>query len=121
MLPNLQFLHQARLISVELLAHDLLDDELSETLSQLKLTLTSGVICYIRYNEYGEYGYQILHSQLKNDFSRFDNFDDRWEVSTKPHHLHPRKQKEAVKSPMIGNPSKDIPILIHYIKKGTLP
>ena len=52
----------------------IIEDELNESLSQLKIVLDSGIIIYIKYNQFGEYGYQIIHSRKKNDFSRFDNF-----------------------------------------------
>jgi len=117
-ISHLSFLREARALLVDLLGVDIREDELDETLSQLKITFKSGLILYIKYNEFGEYGYQIIHSPQKNDFSRFDNFDDRWNVSTKPHHFHRRGKRKAVASSMNGNPSHDIPILIKYIKEG---
>jgi len=81
--------------------------------------LKSGVVIYIRYNEYGEYGYQIKYSPRKNDFLRFDNFDDRWDVSTKPHHFHQGNVK-VISSPMSGDPNHDIPILVKFIKKDKI-
>ncbi|TFG23445.1 MAG: hypothetical protein EU529_07460 [Promethearchaeota archaeon] len=118
MISHLSFLREARALLVDLLGVDIREDELDETLSQLKITFKSGLILYIKYNEFGEYGYQIIHSPQKNDFSRFDNFDDRWNVSTSPHHFHKRGKRKAVASSMIGNPNHDIPILIKYIKEG---
>ncbi len=99
MIPYISFLRKARVIIVDLLSDEIRSDELSENLSQLKVILKSGVIIYIRYNEYGEYGYQIKYSPEKNDFSRFDNSDDRWNVSTKPDHFH-KGNVEVIASPM---------------------
>ncbi|TFF88958.1 MAG: hypothetical protein EU550_00185 [Promethearchaeota archaeon] len=119
MIPYISFLRKARILIVELLKDEIRSDELSENLSQLKVMLKSGIIVYIRYNEYGEYGYQIKYSPEKNDFSRFDNFDDRWDVPTHPHHFH-KGNAEVIDSPMVGNPHHDIPILVKFIKEGTI-
>ncbi|MFO8020736.1 MAG: DUF6516 family protein [Promethearchaeia archaeon] len=119
MISHVSFLKEARSIIIELLADEIRSDELSEDYAQLKIVLKSGVVVYIRYNEYGEYGYQIKYSPLKNDFSRFDNFDNRWDVSTSPHHFHKGDEK-VVASPMLGNPSHDIPILVKFIKEGEI-
>jgi len=61
-----------------------------------------------------------MFSRKKSDFVRYDNYDDRWNVKTKPHHFHPRNKKPVLKSPMIGNPKYDMPILIQFIKKEAL-
>ena len=120
MIPHISFLREARALFVNQLGDSIREDEIDETISQLKITLKSGVILYIKYNEFGEYGYQIIYSPRKNDFSRFDNFDDKWDVSTKPHHLHERGNRNVVASSMIGKPTHDIPILIKYIKEETI-
>ena len=78
--------------------------------------MDSGVVIYIRYNQFGEYGYQIIHSRNKNDFSRFDNYDDCWKVKTQPHHYHVKGGREVKSSPMSGNPESDMPILVKYIE-----
>ena len=117
MIPHILFLQEARNLLINLLGENIKEDEIDETISQLKITLKSGIILYVRYNEFGEFGYQVLYSTRKNDFSRFDNFDDKWEVSTKPHHLHERGNRNVVSSSMIGKPSHDIPLLIKYIMK----
>jgi hypothetical protein len=44
------------------------------------------------------------------DFERYDNFDDRWKISTHPHHFH-LGNKKVTESPMNGNPQHDILIL----------
>jgi len=117
MISPISYLVKARVLLLDSLGEEVILDELNETLSQLKIKLKSGIIIYIKYNEFGEYGYQIIFSSQKGDFSRFDNFDDRWEVSTKPHHFHIRGKNIVVASPMLGKPDNDIPILIRYIKK----
>ncbi|TXT59552.1 MAG: hypothetical protein BAJALOKI3v1_1050002 [Promethearchaeota archaeon] len=119
MIPYISFLRKARVLIVDLLSDEIRSDKLSENLSQLKVLLKSGIIIYISYNEYGEYGYQINYSPEKNDFSRFDNFDDRWNVSTKPHHFH-KGNAEVIASPMSGEPNHDIPILVKFVKEGTI-
>ncbi|MBA7687840.1 hypothetical protein ES703_96313 [subsurface metagenome] len=53
-------------------------------------------------------------------FCFHDDFDDRWDVSTKPHHLHERGNRNVVASSMIGKSTHDIPILIKYIKEETI-
>ena len=57
-----------------------------------------------------------MHSRNKNDFSRFDNYDDCWKVKTRPHHYHVKGGSEVKSSPMSGNPESDMPILVKYIE-----
>jgi hypothetical protein len=120
MISNISFLRKARIIFINLLGNQIRSDELNEDLSQLKIILKSGTIIFIRYNQFGEYGYQIKYSSQKNDFSRFDNFDDRWDVSTKPHYFHRKGSFKAIASPMLGNPTHDIPILVKFLKEDKL-
>lgn len=114
-----ELLQKARELFLNLLGEDISTDEYREDLSQLRIKLTSGLILYIRYNEFGEYAYQIIFSPKKDDFSRFDNFDDRWDVSTKPHHFHEKGVDNVKISPMNGDPDHDMPLLVRYIIKGT--
>jgi hypothetical protein len=83
----------------------------------VQLEFISGLVIYIRYNEFDEYSYQIQFSNRKLDRIRYDNYDDKWDVSTKPNHLHPRFQNDAQQSDMIGDPIVDIPKLIDIIKE----
>ena len=76
------------------------------------ITFLSGHKIYIRYNDYDEYSYQFNFSQEPYDRFRFDT---RWNVSSKPHHFHPRGQKNASESPMTGDPNHDMPLLITYL------
>ncbi|MGC9781229.1 MAG: hypothetical protein HZR80_18450 [Candidatus Heimdallarchaeota archaeon] len=83
----------------------------------LTIKFRKGFILHIRYNDFGEYSYQILFSQKKFDRVRYDNYDDKWDVASKPDHLHPRNEQDAITSPMLGKSEKDIPLLIETIEK----
>ncbi|MCG3252860.1 MAG: hypothetical protein KAX09_03360 [Candidatus Heimdallarchaeota archaeon] len=83
----------------------------------LTIKFRKGFMLYIRYNDFDEYSYQILFSQKKFDRIRYDNYDDKWNVSSKPHHFHPRNKQTALESRMIGKPGKDIPVLIQILKE----
>lgn len=58
---------------------------------------------FIRFNDYQQYAYQFILSPKIGKFFRFDNFDDHWDVSKKPHHFH-SIEGNVVKSPMNGEP-----------------
>jgi len=112
-----------------LIARELLELNLTEKISQISIDLTykqlhivliDGIHLYIVYNNHGEYSYSIIFSKLDLDRCRFDNYDDHWNVSSRPHHFHPRKTKEAIKSPMKGSPDQDIIKLIELLKSGDL-
>ncbi|MBN1216627.1 MAG: hypothetical protein JXA99_14455 [Candidatus Lokiarchaeota archaeon] len=107
------------------IAKDILEQELSEIISflsidfifkRLNIKFHNGINIYIVYNNYDEYSYSILFSKLKLDRYRFDNYDDRWNVSSKPHHFHPRNAKEAIESKMTGLPEKDMIYLVDFLK-----
>ncbi|TFF90152.1 MAG: hypothetical protein EU548_04465 [Promethearchaeota archaeon] len=117
MVNHISQLKEARKLFLDLLGDHIINDDLVEDISQLKITFKTGQIVYIRYNEFNEYGYQILFSTKKNDSARFDNFDDKWEVSTRPHHFHERGSDNVVKSSMNGDPTFDIPLLVEYLKE----
>ncbi len=89
-------------------------------LSRIKIRLRDRNLIFIQYNDYGEYSYSIIFSKIKLDRCRFDNYDDRWNISTRPHHFHPRDLKEGYKSNMIGEPEHDIPLLCKLYKSGNL-
>ena len=114
---SLNLLRKARSLIIEELDDKIIEEELNESLYQLKITLSSYNLIYIKYNDFGEYGYQIFHSIDKNVYSRFDNFDDCWDVDTNPHHFHQANNAGVISSPMVGDPEKDIPILAEYINK----
>lgn len=81
----------------------------------LRVRFISGIFLYIRYNDYSEYSYQIIYSQSEHDRIRFDNYDDHWDIDTKPHHKHDRGSKKVSRSPMCGDPSKDILKLMDFL------
>jgi len=82
----------------------------------ISINFDNGINLYIRYNDYEEYSYQIMFSQDKYYRIRYDNYDDCWSLSTKPHHIHERGKKEAVESEMTGKPESDMPLLIEVLK-----
>ena len=110
-------------------AKDILEQHLSKEISylsidfmykQLHLVFLDGIHLYIVYNDHGEYSYSSLFSKLELDRCRFDNYDDRWNISSRPHHFHPRKKKYAIESIMKGFPDQDMITLIELLKSGKL-
>ena len=93
--------------------------ETHSILPRIKLEIEDNVIVYLRYNDHKEYSYQIIFSNEKNDWIRFDNYDEHWDVSSKPNHKHIRYKDEVIESPMIGEPNTDIPILNQIIISNT--
>jgi len=94
-------------------AKDILEQHLSNEISslsidfmynQLHLVFLDGVHLYVVYNNHGQYSYSIIFSKLELDRCRFDNYDEHWNVSSRPHHFHPRKKKDAIESIMKGLP-----------------
>lgn len=94
--------------------------DLDEDTGRLRIKLKSGITVFIRYNNYNQYSYVILFLSQTLDRVRFDNFDDRWEVTTKPHHTHPRYKEKAAKSPFRGIPTEDTPILCNFLRSGDI-
>ena len=82
----------------------------------LKIILQSEIIIHLRYNDYGEYTYLVIFSPTPDDIMRFDNYDDLWDVNTRPHHFHTRGLTSVVASPMKGIPESDISLLIKEIE-----
>jgi hypothetical protein len=89
-------------------------------LGRIKVTLTDGNVVYVQYNDFDEYAYVVRFSYIIDDICRFDNFDHNWNVSTIPHHFHPRHKDDGLDSPMTGDPEKDIYLFCHFIKSGFL-
>ena len=81
----------------------------------LKIVFNIEVYLYIRCNDYGEYSYSAILSPIPDDQMRFDNYDDIWDVKTRPDHFHVRGMQSVSDSPMNGEPNHDIPILLKYI------
>jgi hypothetical protein len=94
--------------------------DLDPDMGRFKFKLKSGITVFIRYNNYNQYSYTILFSSQALDRIRFDNFDDLWDVNSKPNHTHPRYQKSAISSPFTGTPSKDILLLSNLLKSGDI-
>ena len=109
-------LHESRNLIYSALQNEILELELNLFIYQLKVVFSTGSILYLRFNEFGEYGYQLLFTKKKGDFVRWDNFDDKWPVSSRPHHYHSRFGGGVEDSSMTGNPSSDIPWLIQFIQ-----
>ncbi len=89
-------------------------------LSRIKIRLRNNNMVFIQYNDFNEYGYSIIFSKIYLDRCRFDNYDDRWLFSTRPHHFHPRYKKEAIPSKMKGIPEEDIPYFCDLIISGKI-
>ncbi len=85
---------------------------------KLIITFMNGYSLYIRYNDFDEYSYQFMYSKKENDRFRYDNYDDRWNINTRPHHFHQRGSKSGIGSSMNGEPSHDIPLLLKYIEEN---
>jgi len=119
-MSSLQQLDKARLLLHQYLSIHLITLKFEPKLARIHAILRDNVQLYIRYNNHGEYSYSILFSKTALDRCRYDNYDDRWEVLTRPNHFHPRKNKEAFQSIMTGNPEKDIPLLCELILSGKL-
>jgi len=110
-------------------AADILERELAGAILQLTIDEDTAIIhaslkdateLYLHYNDYGEYTYSILFSELEMDRCRFDNYDDKWKVLSRPHHFHPAKTPGAFDSPMRGEPDLDLPLLLNLLKTGKL-
>jgi hypothetical protein len=117
LLKALDKLFIARKMLLEEFISEIKDEKIDDERPYLKITFFNGLILYIRYNDYNEYSYQLIYSQDYLDRIRYDNFDDRWEVKSRPHHFHPQGKEEAIESPMNGNPKHDIKILLKNILK----
>jgi hypothetical protein len=116
-LTGFEKLLAARKILLGRLLSEIKDEYIDDERPFLKITFFKGIVLYIRYNDYDEYSYQIVYSQEPLDRIRYDNYDDLWNVKSKPNHFHPKGEKKALESPMIGNPEHDIPILLKELLK----
>ena len=117
--------HEKKLKKAKHILENCLGDSIEKLLfqpklSRIKIHLRNNNIIYIQYNVYDEYGYSIIFSKIELDRCRFDNYDDKWELSTRPHHFHPRYKKEAIASNMNGNPEEDLPYLCSLINSGRI-
>lgn len=74
------------------LANHIITADLNGIINELKIIFRSGIILYIRYNDFDEYGYHLMYSSKKGDYERFDNYDKNWDIDSKPHHFHLRNK-----------------------------
>ncbi len=94
---------------------EILDFHLSEDRPMLTIIFKMGYTLFVQYNDYNEYSYHFQLAQKSNELIRYDNFDDRWNVSTKPHHFHPGDKQTATESSMKGLPEIDMLILVQKL------
>jgi hypothetical protein len=112
----LEKLDRARELLVPVLIHAIQNVRLRDEHFTLKIDFKQKSVLYILYNDYHEYSYQLLISHQALKSIRFDNFDDRWDVPTRPNHVH-LKNKSVMESPMNGDPTHDIPLLIKALQQ----
>lgn len=113
-------LERSKLILEKELSYSLKNLYFEPKLARYRIELRDGILLYIQYNNYDEYSYSIIFSKILLDRCRFDNYDDRWNVSTRPNHFHPRYDKSGYASLMTGDPDNDIKIICDLIKSGKL-
>jgi len=113
-------LQQARVILEQYFSVYLKNLSFEPKLARIFIQFRDEIQLYIRYNNHNQYSYSVIFSKNELDRCRFDNFDDRWKVSSRPHHFHPRFNKLGFLSPMVGLPEKDIPRLCDLIIHGKL-
>ena len=111
------------------IAFDYLNNHLKEIISQsaiishlsrIKIDLSDGASLYVQYNHCNEYSYSIIFSLSSLDRVRFDNYDEKWDLTTNPNHFHPWGEEKAIASPMSGDPMVDMKILVDLINDGKL-
>ncbi len=119
-MSSIKKLERSKLIIEEELSIHLRKIHFEPKLARIHIILRNEINLFIRYNNHDEYSYSVLFSKVELDRCRFDNYDDRWNISTKPHHFHSRFNKIGVSSPMNGNPENDIPLICELIKSGEL-
>jgi len=111
---------EAKVILEQLFDKEINSFKVNHDSRKLHIILTDGIEIYIIYNDHGGYGYNILFSKPDLDRCRFDNYDDKWDIDSRPHHFHPRKKKGVESSKMTGNPKHDIVYLYKMLKSGKL-
>ncbi len=90
--------------------------EINARLKRVKYILLDATFVYIQYNNHGEYSYSIIYSPMDQDLCRFDNYDQHWDVISRPHHFHPQKIYDAQESPMKGDPQNDMQELCRFLR-----
>jgi hypothetical protein len=115
---TIEKLEKARELLVPSLIRTITGVHLSDEHYTLRIDFEQHSILYVKYNDYQEYSYQILLSHQGSKSIRYDNFDDRWDVSSRPNPVH-MADKTVVASPMNGDPVHDMPLLIKVIQAET--
>jgi hypothetical protein len=85
---------------------------------KIGVEMKNGIKLYIQYNDHDQYSYSLIFSTMDLDRCRYDNYDQNWDVKSKPHHFHPKSSKLGIESPMNGDPQHDITLLCELIQKG---
>jgi len=109
-------LRRAREILEAELATAVVSSEFNVRLKRFRATLRDGTTINVQYNDHEEYSYSIFYSSQELDRIRFDNYDNLWNVPTKPHHVHPRYKEVGEISTMNGDPVNDMRILANILK-----
>ncbi len=120
MIPSFEKVSKATKLFIENFPEQVVSLEIDQILPRVKFVLEGNIILYIRYNDYGEYSYQIIFSNRINDWIRYDNYDSYWDVKTMPNHKHIRNEEKVMNSLMTGDPVSDIPRLIEEILRNLL-
>ena len=102
------------------LLHSIKSLVLKKKAKRLIIEFIDGGTLYVQYIEYGEYSYSLIFSGMSLDRCRFDNYDDLWEVPSKPHHFHARFTDDGMESEMTGDPEHDMLLLINLYESGEL-
>ena len=101
-----------RKILLENLLPKIKNEYVDDELPYLEISFFKGLFLYILYNDNEEYSYQLIYSQKPLDRIRYDNYDDMWNVKSKPHHFHHKGEKTAIESSMNGDPKHDMLFLL---------
>ncbi len=110
----------ARRILEQKLRDLILDLQVNYTSPRLVAIVRDGSRIYVRYNDHDQYTYSVVFSASEGDKCLFDNYDDRWKVTTRPHHFHSRFRTQVSASPMRGKPEEDIVLLCKLFLDGQL-
>ncbi len=110
----------SKLILEKILGSSLKTLNFEPKLARIYILLHDSVQIFIRYNNHEEYSYNVVFSKSEFDRCRFDNYDDKWNVATRPHHFQTRFEENGYNSPMKGNPNEDLQQLCDLIKSGKL-
>jgi len=119
-MSGIEKIERARLLLEKQLEEYIIDVQINYDSPRLVALLRDGTKIYIRYNDHEQYTYSIVFSSSYLDKCLFDNYGDKWEVSTRPHHFHARFQSSVSSSPMVGIPETDVEELCNLVLPGKL-